>query len=1195
MENQTDELSLALKQMQDSLKKVSDEHSERIWLQSGRNILNDKLRGERTLPEISQNIIDHLAASCEAQLGAFYVLEKDAYRLQYRYGIKGPATELFHPGEGLIGRAAAEKRLTLVANVPNNYFQVESSLGRQTPQSIAILPASFENKVLAVIELGKFGTFTPQQTRLLEEIGEPVGIAVNSLLAKKALEDLVGQLDGKEKQLSSRITAINKSNAAVEFDLDGNILAANELFLDLTGYSEEELVGRHHSLLVEKGYENSKEYREFWKSLRKGEHRAGEFKRINKNGDQIWLQGNYNPLMDASGKPARILKIATDITKVKKQQIEIDAITEAIYTSNLAVEFDLEGHITKANPNFLALVGYPLDEVIGRHHSLFVEKGFEKTAEYAAFWEGLRKGEVQQGEFKRITKSGEPVWIRGNYNPILDTQGRPYKVLKIATDVTLARVQAQELAAQAEELEAQQEELRQVNEEMKEKNILLENSRTELKAQQEQLQQTNTELEEKANLLEIQKDSLETAKLEVETKARELELTSRYKSEFLANMSHELRTPLNSILILAQLLTENKSGVLREKEVEYARNIRSSGADLLNLINEILDLSKVESGKIEMEITTVDPEELRSRMLSMFTELAKDRGIHFEITLREGLPDQGLLTDKQRLEQILRNLLSNAFKFTEKTGHVSLEIGMKPGSTVYFAVTDTGIGIPENKRDIIFEAFQQADGSTKRKYGGTGLGLSISRELAHALGGTIRLQSEEGKGSVFTLFLPARFDSSVLPPAGGEMPAKGSGRKKVDRYPDIETLPPPGQGLPDDREAIRDNDKIVLIIEDDAEFAKILLEFARERGCKGIIAQQGNAGLSLARYYKPDAILLDMKLPVMDGADVLRQLKSDPALRHIPVQIFSGYDRRREGLHLGAFDFIKKPVSADDLRSVFVRMEEFASKKWKKLLIVEDNKQQNKAIRELIGNGDVRSFASYTGSEAFALIQQESFDCIIVDLGLPDMSGFELLEKIRDSGNLNRTPIIVYTGRDLSKEETARLNKLANTVVLKTADSRERLLDETTLFLHRVESRLPKDKQDIIRRLHRTDEVLKNKKVLVVDDDMRNIYSLTNVLEEEGMKCVTAGDGAGALKIFRETPDIDIVLMDVMMPGMDGYEATREMRKLPKGGRIPVIALTAKAMKGDREKCLEAGMSDYIAKPVNIEQLLSLMRVWLYR
>lgn len=765
----------------------------------------------------------------------------------------------------------------------------------------------------------------------------------------------------------------------------------------------------------------------------------------------------------------------------------------------------------------------------------------------------------------------------------------------------------EETQRQSEELETQQEELKQTNEELSEKTDMLENSQAELRAQQDELQQTNEELEEKANLLEEQKEKLELAKVEVESKAKELEATSKYKSEFLANMSHELRTPLNSILILSQLLAENKNQSLSPKDIEFATNIHNSGADLLTLINEILDLSKVEAGKIDIEIEPVQVSEITQSMKQTFSELARNKNINFEINCEEEKFTAPILTDRQRLEQILRNLLSNAFKFTDRDGKVTLTMDVKePNGSIrndklrglpqmaVFSVTDTGIGIPANKQGIIFEAFQQADGSTKRKFGGTGLGLSISRELAGALGGEIHLSSQVGMGSTFTLYLPLHFDEAGVT-AKGERSIEVRRPEKRRVEPEIPAhVPTPHNEAEDDRYHIRANDKTILIIEDDEAFAKVLLEIAREKGYKGIMAHQGNTGLSLARYYRPDAIILDMKLPVLDGSEVLRLLKNDPELRHIPVQIMSGYDRRKEGLELGAFDFIRKPLTHDAVQGAFDRMEDFISRKLKKLLVVEDNPQQNKAIRELIGNGDIKSFAAHTGQEAYNMLQDEKFDCIIIDLGLPDMSGFELMEKIKENDELNRIPIIVYTGRDMNKEEARQLEKLANTVVLKTSNSKERLLDETALFLHRVEAKLPKEKQQIIRKLHRTEEVLKGRKVLVVDDDMRNIYSVTNVLEEEGMKCYVAENGKVALDLLGKHADIDIVLMDVMMPEMDGYEATMAIRKMEKYDKIPIIALTAKAMKGDREKCLEAGMSDYVSKPVNIEQLLSLMRVWLY-
>jgi CheY-like chemotaxis protein/CHASE3 domain sensor protein/putative methionine-R-sulfoxide reductase with GAF domain len=758
----------------------------------------------------------------------------------------------------------------------------------------------------------------------------------------------------------------------------------------------------------------------------------------------------------------------------------------------------------------------------------------------------------------------------------------------------------------AEELNAQQEELRQSNDELYQKTSLLEESEQELKAQQEELEQTNKELAYKADMLEEQRDKIENSRMLIEAKAQEVELISKYKSEFLANMSHELRTPLNSILILSQLLTENKNNTLGEKEANFSKSIYNSGNDLLNLINEILDLSKIESGKMELEVGTVKLSEITEQISSIFAEMAKNKALHFRIDVDGALAGISVKTDRQRVEQILKNLLSNAFKFTPRDGSVTLHIGNSkatwPGKAqlqsahmLAFSVSDTGIGIPENKRAVIFEAFQQADGSTKRQYGGTGLGLSISRELARALGGEIGLESQEGRGSTFTLYLPVVFDAamSVSEKEVQVNEAKTEAGRKI-QVPIPVVAGDPGYA-DDDRNNISPGDRLILIIEDDETFAEILLDFVRRRNYKGVIARQGNMGMSYARHYKPDAILLDIRLPVMDGIEVLKQIKNDPDLRHIPVQIMSVEDKKARGFELGAFDFIKKPVSTDDLQRAFDRVEKFIQKKLKKLLVVEDNRTQSEAIIELVGSSDVQCVPAYTGSDAYAMLEKDEFDCMIVDLNLPDMSGFDLLEKIKSNRDLNSIPVVVYTGKDLSREENNRLTKLANTVVLKTANSHERLLDETVLFLHKVESNLPKEKQNIIRKLHRTDEILRNKKILLVDDDMRNIYSLSNVLEDEGIHCIIAENGRVALEELARHSDIDLVLMDVMMPEMDGYEATMQIRKTPGIQQIPIIALTAKAMKGDREKCLAAGMSDYITKPVNVAQLLSLMRVWLYK
>jgi len=780
----------------------------------------------------------------------------------------------------------------------------------------------------------------------------------------------------------------------------------------------------------------------------------------------------------------------------------------------------------------------------------------------------------------------------------------------IALTSSIARQKTKELLEetqrQSEELEAQQEELRMTNEELFAKTDMLEKSEAELKIQQEELQQTNDSLEEKAHLLNAQKDILQNAKTEIESKAQLLERTGRYKSEFLANMSHELRTPLNSILILAQLLAENKNNILGTREVEFARNIHNSGSDLLNLINEILDLSKIEAGKVQLEIGDVPLEKVFTNLSSTFRELAANKGIHFAIDIDDELIPDTISTDQQRLEQVLKNLLSNAFKFTPKDGQVTLSIGAAPGagSMLAFAVTDTGIGIPKDKQDLIFEAFQQVDGSTKRKYGGTGLGLSISRELAQVLGGALTVESEAGQGSTFTLYLPVVFETTdeiAVPEKHHEQristTATAQPRKRtIEKYTPPAAIEEPAETeTNDDRDKINEKQWLMLILEDDDKFAHILLDFIHERNHQGIIVRQGNMGISFARHYKPQAILLDMNLPVMDGAEILRQLKRDPELRHIPVQIISSYDREKEGLDLGAFSYIKKPVSMPQLREAFEKVELFIARKTKNLLIVEDNEEQNRAICELItdGNDDIKSFQAHSAKEAYDILTREPIDCIIVDLGLPDVSDYELLEKIKANEKFHSIPIIVYTGKDLEKKDTARLHKLADTVVLKTVNSHERLLDETTLFLHRPEAKLAQRQKDIIRKLHNSHDVLRNRKIMIVDDDIRNIYSLTNALEEHGLICVTAENGKDALERLAETQNVDLILMDVMMPEMDGYEATTEIRKQEAYRKLPIIALTAKAMKGDKEKCLAAGMSDYVSKPVNIEQLLALMRVWI--
>jgi hypothetical protein len=732
----------------------------------------------------------------------------------------------------------------------------------------------------------------------------------------------------------------------------------------------------------------------------------------------------------------------------------------------------------------------------------------------------------------------------------------------------------------------------------------------ELQAQQKELQQTNEQLEQKAQQLaernvevERKNQEIEQARRALEEKATELALTSKYKSEFLANMSHELRTPLNSILILGQQLADNADGNLSGRQVEFARTIHGAGTDLLNLISDILDLSKIESGTVSVDAEEIYFTNLLEMVARPFRHEAESRSLSFDVAL-DGHLGRSMITDSKRLQQVLKNLLSNAFKFTE-SGRVRLAVtAVADGwsadhpvlrhapAVVAFEVTDTGIGIPPEKQKIIFEAFQQADASTSRKYGGTGLGLAISRELANLLGGEIQLRSTPGVGSTFTLFLPVKYagaPAAMLVPRA-ELPTgelRGLGTRLLTERPVEPVL--------DDRAVIQPGDTTILIVEDDPHYARVVADLARDSGFRVLVASRGADALALAREYRPTAISLDVFLPDMLGWTVLSQLKQDPETRHIPVQIVTLEEDWRHGLARGAFAFVTKPTTTEGLVNALNRIKAFAEPRRRRLLVVEDNPAEQLSISELLGHDDVDIAIVGTGAEALEFLQRESADCMVLDLRLPDMSGFEVLERIGAQETLRDLPVVVFTGRELSPDEDARLHSVARSVVVKGVESPERLLDETALFLHRIVSDLPQAKQQMLERLHSSDEDLVGRTVLLVDDDARNIFALSSVLERRGMRVLTATTGSEAISLIESVSSVAIVLMDIMMPGMDGYETMQMIRANPRFRRLPIVALTAKAMKGDREKCLEAGASDYLAKPVNTEQLLSALRMWLHR
>lgn len=776
---------------------------------------------------------------------------------------------------------------------------------------------------------------------------------------------------------------------------------------------------------------------------------------------------------------------------------------------------------------------------------------------------------------------------------------------------------------QAKELEVQQEELRQTNEELQEHTNALKSSEETLQSQKEELKVTNEELEERTKALELQRDAiksknkeLEIARKDIENKAKDLEMASKYKSEFMANMSHELRTPLNSIIVLSQLMAENKKGHLDEKEKQFSTTINSSGNDLLNLINDILDLSKVESGNIELNLERLYFDDLETYVETSFEEVMKERSLKLNIEIKKNVPES-ILSDLQRVQQIVKNLFSNAIKFT-KSGEIRMIISnpakntkfnnpeLKADSTIAISIVDTGIGIPQEKQNIIFEAFKQADGTTSRRYGGTGLGLSISKNFSRLLGGEMQLKSKEGVGSTFTLFLPYELkldetEEDILD-TEAELIRDDNIKKTHNVISATEAIAPIGtpvvmqnnRNVHDDINNIFEGDKVVLIIEDDYNFASVLLNLAHDHDFKALIALDGEIGLHLADYHKPKAIILDIGLPGMDGYEVMKRLKQNHITRHIPVHFISAVDSDIKAFKMGAIGYLTKPVEKDQIDDVFNKIEEIISKPIKKLIVVEDEVIMRKSIINLMKGQNISITDVATGKEAFEKVSKEDFDCMILDLGLEDMTGFELLDMFEKDKIATNLPIVIYTGKELTRTQNDKLKKYSQSIILKGARSFERLLAETTLFLHQVESKLPEDKKKMLEKVHGKDDVLDGKTILVVDDDMRNVFAISSLLESYKAKVVVGKNGKDGIEKLKENDDIDLILMDIMMPEMDGYEAMRRIRKEKKYQKLPIIALTAKAMKEDRDKCIAAGANEYLSKPVEKDKLLSLLRVWLY-
>lgn len=751
-----------------------------------------------------------------------------------------------------------------------------------------------------------------------------------------------------------------------------------------------------------------------------------------------------------------------------------------------------------------------------------------------------------------------------------------------------------ETQAQSEELQMQQHELEHLNADLEMQAQKLQVSEEELKVQQEELLQANQELEERSSMLEEKNQMIVERNLEIQKKAEELETTTKYKSEFLANMSHELRTPLNSILLLSRLLAENNEKNLTAEQEEFARVIQNSGNGLLTLIDEILDLSKIEAGKMKVEFRDVNVVEVSNNLTSLFAPLAKEKNLSFSVHIDENVP-QSIVTDSLRLEQILKNLLSNAIKFTSR-GSVTMQVKKNGQNQIQFSVVDTGIGIAEDKQHLVFEAFQQADGSTRRKYGGTGLGLSISRELAKLLGGEIALQSEVKKGSTFTLTIPVTAkaqptteEETISPSLAGLKPFQPAVKvQKIEASTDSQTVF-------DDRDNIQQGDKVILIVEDDTTFAQTLLSFAHQNNYKGLIATRGDVGVQLALQYLPTAILLDIKLPVKDGWQVMDELKNNAATRHIPVHMMSAMQAEEESLSRGAIDFIDKTLAFEKMPEVFNKIEQALQQGPNKILIIEENEKHAQALCYFLESYNINVKGTQEITEAATILKDGSADCVVLEMKVFSDNGYEALENIKNTDGLEQLPIIIFTGKSLSKGEEARIKQVADSIVVKTANSYKRILDEIDVFFQIVEENNPDKPKKATRRLSALESVLQNKTVLIADDDVRNIYSLTKALEAHKMTVISATDGKDALEQLKQNPKVNLILMDMMMPEMDGYEATHAIRQMPQYRNLPILAVTAKAMYGDREKCIQAGASDYISKPIDVDQLISLLRVWLYQ
>ncbi|WP_207426888.1 response regulator [Pedobacter sp. SYSU D00535] len=1185
------------------LEKITHENERQNWLLEGAVIVDAAMRGAQTLDERALCIIVEISKHVKANIGVIYIADPSATNLHFKASYGFPpdeAPQLIKPQEGLIGQAIAQRKGLAFDKVPDGYIKVGSGLGQTKPNCIFIQPIFLGEQLKGVIELAFVDQINPSTAEFFNKVVYSIGVAIGAAEARVKMLDLVEKTKQQAEELEAQHSKIQSSN--------------------------EELLRKTSQLQA-----SEEEMKRQQEELRRANE---EMRKISlENERQNWVLVGSNTIGQAIRE-----EHGSSAFSVNSLASRVLSSLASYVNAQVGVIFIADDSGQKLN----YAGGYAFQPAPGQSPSYALGEGLigqaardGKMVVYNEVLDDHIKVSTGLGEVSARTVIVQPLLALGKLKGVIElgftsevsTQVIEFvewmkEILAVEITTAQAKIYNQELfektQLQAEELESQHEELRTTNEELIRKTQLLQASEEELMVQQEELRQTNAELEEKAELLEERNRAIEQAREAMVLKAEELEQSSKYKSEFLANMSHELRTPLNSILILAKILRENKHANLNPEQIKYAGVIHTAGSDLLNLINDILDLSKIESGKIDINAEEVSHADMKSDMELLFHEVANTKKIEFNYSVAPGVPAY-MISDRQRVEQIIKNLLSNAFKFTPQNGKVSVSVSLVKeqmdfsnerlknanNGILAFAVKDSGIGIPLDKQKAIFEAFQQADGTTSRKYGGTGLGLSICRELSNLLGGEIKVQSEPNAGSTFTLYLPLELANQdtlateeitplnqepVTKPAEPvSSPAQKPIVVQVDRSVGVAKLPDPNK------------EYSLLIVEDDPNFAEILKDYAKERGFKPLHAADGVQGLEMAKERKPDAIVLDIMLPGMDGWTVLKKLKEDPQTYGIPVHLMSAKEETNSKARLeGAIGFLKKPVEKEELDSAFDTLIEGSGKtKIKRVLLVEDQRIQSDVLTNQLKSKGVEVKQAFDGEETMAVLAEDAdFDCIILDLKLPDISGLDLLEKIKTNEELVPVPVVINTAMELDQDSMSKVMKHTHAMVLKSNKSNDRLLDEINLFMNKIKTAEirpatlggAKSPTGTTTTLEKT---LKDKTVLLVDDDMRNIFALSSALQEYDLKIEIANNGIEALKKLEEMPGTDIVLMDIMMPEMDGYETMREIRKQSRFTKLPIIALTAKAMKNDRERTIEAGANDYISKPVDVDKLVSMMRVWL--